>query len=280
MLAAGASRSAKLSITSSRLSARSQSGEVCSLLRARRAQQEEMFKLETHASRHLVLFFGILVASSALLVSVGCGGLASANSKAGSATAAGGSSTTPQISLSPAQLPFGTIAVNNSTTENVQITNSGSGTLTVSQLNLTGDNVFGVSAATLPLSIAAGQSATVPVAFSPTASGSFTGALAVSSNASNSSPTVTLSGNAAAAGSIHTVALNWSASSSSVAGYFVYRGTQSGGPYSRLIATADPATSYSDNSLQSGVTYYYVVTAINSNGAESPFSNEATAVVP
>ena len=202
-------------------------------------------------------------------------------SQSGSATITVlGSSTTPQISFSPAQLSFGTTPVNSTATQNLRITNVGAGTLNVSQLNFTGDNVFSVGGATFPLSIAAGKSVSVPIAFAPTASGSFTASLAASSNGSNSTLTVSLTGSASVTVSAHSVALDWTASKSSVVGYFVYRGTASGGPYSRLIATADPATTYTDTSVQSGATYYYVVTSVNGSGQESAFSNQASAVIP
>ena len=189
-------------------------------------------------------------------------------------------STTPQISFSPAQLSFGTVAVNATGTQSLRITNVGGGTLTISQFGFTGDNVFSVTGATLPLSIASGKSATVQVAFAPVTSGSFTASLSASSNANNSTASVTLSGSTSASASTHSVALNWSASSSSVVGYMVYRGTVSGGPYTRLISSADAATTYTDSSVQSGATYYYVVTSVDGSGVESAFSNQATAVVP
>jgi len=43
-------------------------------------------------------------------------------------------------------------------------------------------------------------------------------------------------------------------------------------------ASSDP--SYTDTNVQSGQTYYYVVTAINSSNQESGYSSEVTAIVP
>jgi fibronectin type 3 domain-containing protein len=37
---------------------------------------------------------------------------------------------------------------------------------------------------------------------------------------------------------------------------------------------------YTDSSVQAGSTYYYVITAVDSSGNESAFSNQAQAVVP
>lgn len=74
------------------------------------------------------------------------------------------------------------------------------------------------------------------------------------------------------------VSLSWAASvSSGVTGYKVYRGTASGGPYT-LLSTIGTATSYTDNTVQTGRTYYYVVTAVGSG--ESSYSNQAQAIIP
>jgi hypothetical protein len=77
------------------------------------------------------------------------------------------------------------------------------------------------------------------------------------------------------------VTLNWKPSSSSgVSGYRVYRGTATGGPYSRVTASTLPALNYEDTNVASGRSYYYVVTAVTTNGMESKFSREAKAIVP
>jgi fibronectin type 3 domain-containing protein len=78
----------------------------------------------------------------------------------------------------------------------------------------------------------------------------------------------------------HQVAPTWAASSSSnVVGYNVYRGTTSGGPYSS-IDTSNPSTTYTDATVQAGQVYYYVVTAIDSSGGESAYSNQVSAQIP
>jgi hypothetical protein len=76
------------------------------------------------------------------------------------------------------------------------------------------------------------------------------------------------------------VTLNWTASTSVVAGYNVYRGSQSGGPYAQINGAPEAATNYVDSSVQAGQTYYYVVTAVNTSGEESASSNQVVAVVP
>jgi hypothetical protein len=78
----------------------------------------------------------------------------------------------------------------------------------------------------------------------------------------------------------HSVSLSWSPSSSSGISYYnVYRGTVSGGPYS-LLKNNGNSTLYTDSNVQSGTTYYYVTTAVDSSGIESAYSNEAQAVLP
>jgi hypothetical protein len=77
----------------------------------------------------------------------------------------------------------------------------------------------------------------------------------------------------------HVVALNWTASASTVSSYKVYRGTVSGGPYS-LLTTNLKATSFTDSTVQSGTTYFYVTTDVNAAGTESIFSNEFQSFIP
>jgi fibronectin type 3 domain-containing protein len=77
----------------------------------------------------------------------------------------------------------------------------------------------------------------------------------------------------------HRVLLTWNPSSSVVKGYNVYRGVHPGGPYSR-IADIVPANSYNDAWVSSRQVYYYVVTAVSLNSAESGPSNEVFAAVP
>lgn len=78
----------------------------------------------------------------------------------------------------------------------------------------------------------------------------------------------------------HTVSIGWSASTSSVAGYNVYRSLTSGGPYAKLNSNLVSGTSFTDDSAQAGHTYFYVTTAVNSNNVESADSNQAEAIVP
>jgi len=62
-------------------------------------------------------------------------------------------------------------------------------------------------------------------------------------------------------------------------GYRVYRNTVSGDDFAPLTS-AIPGLSYTDSTVASGSTYYYVVTAVDSEDEESTHSNQVTAVIP
>jgi hypothetical protein len=77
------------------------------------------------------------------------------------------------------------------------------------------------------------------------------------------------------------VTLSWTASrSSNVVGYNVYRGTTSSGPYVNIASVSAASIGYTDITVVSGTTYYYVVTTVGLGNAQSVNSNEAIAVVP
>ncbi len=78
----------------------------------------------------------------------------------------------------------------------------------------------------------------------------------------------------------HWVDLSWTASVSKVAGYNVYRSNTSNGPYTKSNGSLVSSTTYSDPTVLSGLTYYYVTTAVDSVGRESSYSNQAVATVP
>ena len=81
--------------------------------------------------------------------------------------------------------------------------------------------------------------------------------------------------NLAATAGNHQVALQWTASSGA-ASYRVYRSRLSGAGYDYVGSATAPA--FTDTTVDNGVLYYYVVTALDSAGNESGWSNEANAV--
>jgi fibronectin type 3 domain-containing protein len=131
----------------------------------------------------------------------------------------------------------------------------------------------------LPITIPAGYSTSFSVVFAPQTTGTASANVSFGSSASNTPTLQSLTGTGAQPPQ-HSVALAWAASSSSnVLGYNVYRGTVSGGPYAQ-ISSALAGTAQTDNSVQAGQTYYYVVTAVDTAGKESSYSNQVKAVIP
>jgi fibronectin type 3 domain-containing protein len=76
------------------------------------------------------------------------------------------------------------------------------------------------------------------------------------------------------------VALTWNASTSTVAGYNVYRTTTSGTGYIKVNSSLVGVLNYTDSTVQSATTYYYVTTAVDASGNESVYSNEVSAAIP
>lgn len=80
---------------------------------------------------------------------------------------------------------------------------------------------------------------------------------------------------------LHTVALNWTASTTTGVTYNIYRATTSGGyNYSAPLATAIASTSFSDCTVALGQTYYYVIRAVDGSGNQSASSAESAVTVP
>ncbi len=103
-----------------------------------------------------------------------------------------------EIGPSPASLAFGSVTIGNDDSLTETITNTGGTSIVISQIAVSGAG-FGLSGATTPLTLAADQSATFNVTFDPAASGSVSGAVTVTSNASNTTLAITLSGTGTAA---------------------------------------------------------------------------------
>ncbi|MGB2973201.1 MAG: fibronectin type III domain-containing protein, partial [Candidatus Competibacter sp.] len=73
------------------------------------------------------------------------------------------------------------------------------------------------------------------------------------------------------------VTVGWDASSGSVAGYHIYYG-QLSNRYTSTGTVAANATSYTTPDLAAGI-YYFAVTAFDSTGDESSYSNEVSTTV-
>lgn len=188
------------------------------------------------------------------------------------------STSSGQLSVTPAQISFGSVNIGSSKnmTGTIQATNSDV-TISSAAWNGTGYSISGI---TFPVTVKAGSSKSFTVTFAPQSAGTAAGKISLSSNAANSPSAETFNGTGVQVAQQHVVSLSWAASTSTVTGYYVYRGDQSGGPYARLNSALRTSASYADNTVQSGHVYFYVATAVNANSQESAYSDEAAAAVP
>ena len=183
------------------------------------------------------------------------------------------------LTASQTTLNFSSVNVGSNSVLPVSFTNGGNSNVTISNVTVSGAGYTanGIGSGQI---VAPGKSATLNVTFAPASTGSLPGSVTVTSNAGNSPASVTLSGTGAQQQVSHSVTLTWTASTSTVTGYNVYRSQVSGGPYTKLDSSAVAATSYADSTVSAGQTYFYVVTSVNSSGVESADSSEVSATVP
>jgi hypothetical protein len=188
----------------------------------------------------------------------------------------GTGTTIGQLAVSPSSgLSFGNVDVGSTSTQSATLTAIG-GTVTLSSAS-SNNSQFAISGISFPLTLTTGQNTDFQVTYSPTNSGSVTGTLTVVSNASNSQASESVSGTGVVPQ--YSVSLSWNPSTSSVSGYNVYRGTTVGS-YSKINSTLDSGTTYTDNSVVSGATYYYAATAVSSGGQESTYSAPIKISIP
>ncbi|MGH9498261.1 MAG: choice-of-anchor D domain-containing protein [Terriglobales bacterium] len=140
-----------------------------------------------------------LVVFLALTVLAGCQGL-SAGSKAQDPPPqqnnANGS-----LGINTLSLDFGSVPVASNKTVTATATNNGSTDITVSSVTFSAPQ-FTLTEPTIPLTVAAGKSASLSVMFVPTATGSFTGSMTITSDASDSPAAVAVQGTGVAAGQL------------------------------------------------------------------------------
>ena len=181
------------------------------------------------------------------------------------------------LTVSPQSLAFGSVLIGSSANQTITLSNTSGITVTVSKIAATGAG-FSQSGITLPLTLASGQTATLTATFAPQTAGAASGSLQITSNASNPSVAVALTGSGSTIQ--HSVDVSWDASTPVASGYNVYRATQSGGPFTKLNAAPITVLIFTDNTVSSGVTYFYTVTSVAADGSESGDSAVVTAVVP
>ena len=101
------------------------------------------------------------------------------------------------LAVTPPSVSFGNVTVGTPNSQTIQLTNSGTGVLTISQVSATGTG-YSTSALALPLSLNPSQTMTFNVQFAPPSAGSASGSVSIVSNTPNSPAVIGLSGSGVA----------------------------------------------------------------------------------
>ncbi len=109
----------------------------------------------------------------------------------------GTAATSGQVTSAPTSLSFGSVTVGSKQSLSETVTNTDGSSVTISQVGISGTG-FSQSGITPPVTLTPGQSTTFTVAFAPTAVGTFSGTVTVTSNASNPNLSIPMSGTAVA----------------------------------------------------------------------------------
>jgi hypothetical protein len=182
------------------------------------------------------------------------------------------------LAANPTSISFGTVTLGQTGSQTLTITNSGGQNVIVTSASTSGAGLR-LSGVSIPLTLGPGQSSSFNVTYAPTSSGSLSGTVYLTNTSSTTSVAIPVTGTGAAAPAPQVV-LEWSASSSPVIGYNTYRGTVTGGPYSKLTSSPMAQTGYTDQNVRAGNMYFYVVTAVGTNDMESGYSSQVEATVP
>ena len=105
---------------------------------------------------------------------------------------------TSTLTATPSSITFGNVVVGTQTTQTIRLANSGTANVTVSGL-ASSVAAVSVSGLTVPITLAPGTSANFTAAFKPTAASSVSGNITVTSNATDSSMPIALTGTGEAA---------------------------------------------------------------------------------
>jgi hypothetical protein len=202
-----------------------------------------------------------------------------------------GQKVSASIAVTPTSINFGNATLQTTTSKNVTLQNTGDIKVTLSGITVVGAG-FGYADLSPGFALAPNQTVTFQVWFRPAVKGAASGTVSILGANLASAASLSVSGdgvstsnptppaNPPPAPTQHTVHLSWDPSNSTVAGYHVYRSETASGGFQSITSSLVSATDYDDATVDSGTTYYYAITAVNSSGTESPYSNEATAKIP
>jgi hypothetical protein len=213
-----------------------------------------------------------LLVTLAAAVSIGCGG--GSGGWNGARNLHSRKVPAGQIAVSPSTIDFGKVAVGKKKSQKGTLT-AGDSSIAVTSADWSGPG-YSISGITFPVTVPAGQSVHFEVSFAPQTTGNAPGKIKFITNAENST-------RAALAGSgvrPHSVTLSWRSANAEIAGYNIYRAPGPEGPYTRINSKPHPIPTFTDTSVDAGLTYYYMATSVNKHGRESKYSNQIRVEIP
>src|SRR5580704_14434640 len=235
----------------------------------------------THNRRAPLGPFALILAFLAVLSLAGCVGLTGAGTPQTKTSSTSNPASSGTLAASPMSLNFGNVATGTSSPQTLTLTNTGSAAITISQATVTGPG-FSVAGGMSSVSIAAGQNHAFQIEFTPSGAGNASGSVAISSDATNPTLAISLSG-----AGMSTLAITTQPESQSViagqnatfsvvaagSGTLTYQWKNGGKAIGGATATSYmvPTTTISENGTQ------YTVVVTDSTGSVT--SNPATLTV-
>ncbi|HWF12299.1 MAG TPA: choice-of-anchor D domain-containing protein [Candidatus Acidoferrales bacterium] len=181
------------------------------------------------------------------------------------------------LSLSAQSLNFGNVNLGLTNSLQVNIANTASQNITLSQQSVSGEG-FSTEGIGSGVTLNPTQSATLKINFRPDITGNMTGSVVLSSDGTSAPMVITLTGNGTP--NEHSVTLNWTSSMSAAVGYNIYRESSSDGPWVRLNVSIDAGLSYTDPTVQNGQSYLYAVSTVSPDDFESALSDPIPVLIP
>jgi len=185
------------------------------------------------------------------------------------------------FSISPPTLASTGTVGSPTVTKGVTITNAGSTALTVTwsdKINW----LVATSGDTVTIAPGGSASITHTASMSGQVAGTYSGTATISGGGITKQVpiTLTLTLTASTFSATNTASLSWSANTDSdLAGYKVYAGTSSGHYTAPITTLPKTTTGYTATGLQTGTTYFFVVTAYDNAGNESLRSSEVSKTI-
>jgi len=138
---------------------------------------------------HFPTRWNALVVALALVILTGCQGISTSNPAQNQTQ----NPVPGPLSASSTSLSFGNVQVGTSQSQSETLTNTGGTSVTITEAAFTGSG-FSATGLNLPLTLAPSQSSTFGVVFAPAGVGAVNGSIAITSNATNPSLTIALTG--------------------------------------------------------------------------------------